>query len=437
MQEIYNVKTKKNEELKVENNRLKIYLCGPTVYDSVHIGNVRALIFFDMLARYFSYLKFDIDYISNITDIDDKIIKKAIDENKTYKEISQRYALEYLDLFKELNIKYPRKVLYATDHILDMENLVSNLIKKDKAYIVDGEVFFKVKEFSEYGQISGQSTAELRESGRIEKNAKKMDNLDFVLWKKTDEPNFKTKFSCGRPGWHTECAALNLSHFNDTIDIHGGGMDLKFPHHENENAQFKACTGKDLAKFYMYVGLIDLNNAKMSKSKGNIILASDIKKYTNPMAYRLLLLAHNYRQRINFSIDLLLQYGKEYEKIISAINKKSFECYFNGVNHDMINDEIFKLFIKNMENDFATQNIVTDIFDTVKKINKEVNLETALEYINTIVLILDILGIKTGKIEYDENDIKMYNDWLDKKNKKEFLKADEIRTNLIKRGILS
>ena len=437
MQEIYNVKTKKNEELKIENNKLKIYLCGPTVYDSVHIGNIRSLIFFDMLARYFSHLGFDIDYISNITDIDDKIIKKAIDENKTYKEISQKYALEYLDLFKDLNIKYPKKILYATDHILDMENLVSNLIKNDKAYIVDGEVFFKVKEFSEYGQISGQSITELRESGRIEKNSKKIDNLDFVLWKKTDEPNFKTKFSYGRPGWHTECAALNLFHFNDTIDIHGGGMDLKFPHHENENAQFKACTGKDLAKFYMYVGLIDLNNAKMSKSKGNIILASDIKKYTNPMAYRLLLLAHNYRQRINFSIDLLLQYGKEYEKITSAINKKSFECYFNNIKNDKINDEIFKLFIKNMENDFATQNIVTDIFDTVKKINKEVNLETALEYINTIVLILDILGIKIDKIAYDENDIKMYNDWLDKKNKKEFLKADEIRFNLIKRGILS
>ena len=437
MQEIYNVRTKNNEDFIIKDNKLKIYLCGPTVYDSVHIGNIRPLIFFDTIARYFSYLKVDVDYISNITDIDDKIIKKSNDENKSYKEISKRYAMEYLSLFKEFNIEYPKKSLYATDYISDMLKLISDLVKNNKAYVVDGDVFFKVHNFLDYGKISGQSISYLKESGRIEKNNKKLDNLDFILWKKTDTPNFKSQFSDGRPGWHSECAAINLSYFKDTIDIHGGGMDLKFPHHENENAQFKAETGKDLARYFLYVGHIDFESSKMSKSKGNIILAKDVKNYANPMSYKLLVLAHNYHQRINFSLDLLMQYEKEYTKISSTINKKNFQYLLNNIKNEKINNDIFSVFIKYMENDFATQNIISYLFELVKTINKENNLRLCKEYTNTLVLILEILGIKIDKINYTDADLKLYEKWLLLKNNKDFKNADIIRLDLIKKGIIS
>ena len=275
---IYNSLTNKMEEFIPQNkNKVNMYVCGPTVYNYIHIGNARPVIFYDMLRRYLEFCGYEVNYASNITDIDDKIINKAIEENKTEKEISTFFENQYFKDCQTVGSQKPKLIPHATEYIPDMVNFIDELIKKGYAYEIDGDVFFRVSKIEDYGCLSNQVKEDLESGARIDINDKKESPLDFALWKKTDKGiKFESPFGLGRPGWHTECVCMNHRLFGDTLDIHGGGMDLKFPHHENEIAQCEALYHHHLAKYWIHVGRLDLKGEKMSKSLGNVIYVKDI-----------------------------------------------------------------------------------------------------------------------------------------------------------------
>ena len=268
MLKIYNSLTNKIEEFKpIDGKNVNMYVCGPTVYDYIHIGNARPVIFYDMMARYLRFCGYNVTYASNITDVDDKIINKAIASNKTEKEIATIYENAYFEAVKKVGSNKPDLIPHATDYINEMINFIDELIKKGYAYESDGDVFFRVSKLADYGILSNQNRDELDSGARISVNEKKESPLDFALWKKTDVGiKWDSPFGAGRPGWHTECVVMNHNLFNDKLDIHGGGMDLKFPHHENEIAQSKALYNNNLANYWIHVGRLDLAGEKMSKS---------------------------------------------------------------------------------------------------------------------------------------------------------------------------
>lgn len=438
MIKIYSEELKKLKQFEIKKDKpINIYLCGPTVYNTPHIGNLRPVIVLDSVVSYLVSLGYRVNYISNITDIDDKIIKRAKEEGKTPEEISKKYSDEYFKILKDFKITYPKTFTFATGYISKMEEAINIMIDKGYAYEKSGDVYFRVNKVGNYGIISGQKVANLKNETRQLKETTKEDPLDFTLWKKTsDTPQYKTKFSKGRPGWHTECAVMCYDTFKDTLDIHAGGMDLKFPHHENENAQYLALTGKPLAKFWLHIGLISYDNSKMSKSKGNIILAPDLLKMINPLSYRLLLLAHRYDQPINLNKDLLLQYDKEYTKIIDALNKTKFHILLNNYTSDIIDNDEIKKFNSFMEENFNTQMAVTQIFELVKKLNKANDIKEKTEYFNTIIMILKVLGFNIKLKDYSNNVFSKYKEWELAKSKKDYKTADKIRDELIKLGVL-
>ena len=275
---IYNSLTNKVEEFKpINGNKVNMYVCGPTVYGYIHIGNARPVIFYDMLRRYLAFSGYDVTYASNITDVDDKIINKAISENTTEKVVAKMFEDAYWDSVERVGSSKPDLIPHATDYINEMIELIEDLIQKGYAYVSSGDVFFRVSKIKDYGCLSNQQIEELNSGARISVDDKKENPLDFALWKKTEVGiKWDSPFGSGRPGWHTECVVMNHKLFGDVIDIHGGGMDLKFPHHENEIAQAEAAYGSHLAKYWIHVGRLDLNGVKMSKSLGNVIYVKDI-----------------------------------------------------------------------------------------------------------------------------------------------------------------
>ena len=363
-----------------------MYVCGPTVYNDLHIGNMRTVIMFDLLARFMDYQGIKINYISNLTDVDDKIINKAQELGITEVELSTKYINNFFVLLKAFNIKYPNKFLKATDYIDNMNKDITSLVKNSHAYFSDGNVFFKVNDFiKEYGLISKQNTTELLASNVSNKES----SLDFAIWKNTSVGiKYHSFYGDGRPGWHTECSAMINHYFKDTIDIHGGGMDLKFPHHENENIQFVALNNKRIANYFIYVGMLDFNNQKMSKSLGNIILAKDLIKDYHPYSFKLLLYAHLYRQKINFSLDLLKQYEKEYLKIKRTIKSKILTLAYNNIDPNKLDQSFITKVSNHLQNDFNTALMVSDILEYVKLINKEVDLNKLAMMIKTLKYLL-------------------------------------------------
>ena len=297
---IYNSLSNKLEEFKpINGNKVNMYVCGPTVYNYIHIGNARPVIFYDMLKRYLEFLGYDVTYASNITDVDDKIIKKAISLNKTEKEVATFYENAFFDATKMVGSKKPDLIPHATDYINEMIEFIEELLEKGYAYQADGDVFFRVSKISDYGVLSNQVSDDLESGARISVNDKKESPLDFTLWKKTTEGiQWDSPFGKGRPGWHTECVVMNHKLFGSMIDIHGGGMDLKFPHHENEIAQCEALYHNHLAKYWLHVGRLDLAGAKMSKSLGNCIYVKDLNSSKDGMILRSLILFSPYRSII-------------------------------------------------------------------------------------------------------------------------------------------
>ena len=437
---IYNSLTNKKEEFKtIKPNEVSMYVCGPTVYNYIHIGNSRPVIFFDVVKRYFEFIGYKVTYASNITDVDDKIIQKAIKENVSENEITEKYIEAYWNDVHKLGSNRPDVTPHATDFIVQMIDFINDLINKGHAYEKDGDVYFRVLSVKDYGMLSNQRTDNLESGARISVGEKKESPLDFTLWKKTNEGiMWDSPWGKGRPGWHTECVVMIDSVFNNKIDIHGGGSDLKFPHHENEIAQSIACNNHNLSNTWMHVGRLDFNNEKMSKSIGNVVWAHELLEIYPPNAFRMLILNTNYRQPINYTTELMNQFKNEYEKIERMYRQAFISLDLKDAFTKKVNDEIINQFKEYMDDDFNTANVITIIYDLAKKINgfiRNKSLELGI-YFNTLKTILDVLGIKIEANRLSPSDKEIYLSWEEARINKDFIKADELRKVLVEKGLL-
>ncbi len=437
----YNSLTNKVEEFIPQNGKkVNMYVCGPTVYNYIHIGNARPVIFYDMMKRYLEFLGYEVTYASNITDVDDKIINKAIEQGKTEEEIAKFYEEQYWKAVEMVGSRKPDLIPHATAYIPEMISFINDLIKDGYAYGNDGDVFFRVGKIKDYGCLSNQVSDDLESGARIAVNDKKESPLDFALWKKTDKGiKWDSPFGAGRPGWHTECVCMNHKLFGEVIDIHGGGMDLKFPHHENEIAQSEAKYHNHLAKYWLHVGRLDLQGEKMSKSLGNVIFVKDLESKKDGMILRSLILFSPYRSIISYSAELKEQYAKEYDKWQRAYKQALYTLQYNDIKGSMINESEINKFKEFMDDDFNVQNVLTLITDIVKEINvytRSKDYDNLLLEVNTFKKILDVLGINLFIEEMNEEQLKCYKDWQDARTNKDFAKADIYRAKLLEWNIL-
>ena len=438
---IYNSLTDKLEEFKpINGNKVNMYVCGPTVYNYIHIGNARPVIFYDMLKRYLEFLGYDVTYASNITDVDDKIIKKAIEENKSEAEIAKFYEDAFFDAVKMVGSKKPDLIPHATDYIEQMIDYIQELIDNGYAYAKDGDVYFRVSKVSDYGCLSNQVSEDLNQGARITVNDNKENPLDFTLWKKTNEGiKWPSPFGEGRPGWHTECVVMNHKLFGSEIDIHGGGMDLKFPHHENEIAQCSALYHHHLAKYWLHVGRLDLNGIKMSKSLGNCLYVKDLSSTKEGMILRSIILFSPYRSIISFTEELKAQYEKEYDKWQRAYKQALYELQYQNVDNNNLNDAYIESFKEYMNQDFNVQNVLTLINNIVKEINTSLrskDYEVLAKAMNSLKTILDVLGIDLFVNKMDDEQLDVYKKWNDARKNKDFEAADLYRNMLSKWNII-
>ena len=438
---IYNSLSNKLEEFKpINGNKVNMYVCGPTVYNYIHIGNARPVIFYDMMKRYLEFLGYEVTYASNITDVDDKIIKKALEANKSEKEIASFYEEAFFEATKMVGSKKPDLIPHATDYIPEMIEFINQLIKEGYAYVSDGDVFFRVGKIKDYGCLSNQVSEDLESGARISVNDKKENPLDFNLWKKTEEGiQWDSPFGKGRPGWHTECVVMNHKLFNGMIDIHGGGMDLKFPHHENEIAHCEALYHNHLAKYWIHVGRLDLAGAKMSKSLGNCIYVKDLNNTKEGMILRSLILFSPYRSIISFSEELKSQYEKEYEKWQRTYKQALYECQYRNIELTNISYDDIEKFKEYMNQDFNVQNVLTLITSLVKDINTSLrskNYELLAIKLKTFKEILDVLGIDLFIKPLTNEELDIYSKWNEARINKDFETADIYRNKLVEWNIL-
>lgn len=457
---IYNTLTREKQELKtIEPGKVRMYVCGPTVYNLIHIGNARPMIVFDTVRRYLEYKGYNVNYVTNFTDVDDKIIAKAIEEGVSADEISKRYIEECKKDMKGLNVMEATKHPLATEEIEGMIEMIKTLIDKDYAYVADGTVYFRTRKFDGYGKLSKKNIDDLEAGHRDEKHKLKVsgtenkeDPLDFVLWKpkKEGEPYWESPWSQGRPGWHIECSVMSKKYLGDSIDIHAGGEDLIFPHHENEIAQSEAANGVEFSKYWMHNGFLNIDNKKMSKSLGNFFTVRDIAEKYDLQVLRFFMLSAHYRSPINFS-DTLMEAAKNgLTRIVTAVGnlKHLQDSVENSAikaeekeNVEKIN-EFVKKFENAMEDDFNTADAVSAIFELVKLANQSASSESSSEYIlklkDTIVGLSDVLGVITEKEEemLDEEIEKLIEERQQARKDKNFARADEIRNLLHEKGIL-
>ncbi|NMA05223.1 MAG: cysteine--tRNA ligase [Acholeplasmataceae bacterium] len=434
---IYNSLTNKKETFKTVNpKKLNMYVCGPTVYNYIHIGNARPVVFFDVVKRYFLYKGYEVNYVVNITDVDDKIILESEKLGISEKELTTIFTDAYIRDITNLNALLPNKMPRATSYITEMIFYINKLIEKGYAYH-NNDVYFRVSKIDEYGQLSNQVLEDLQVGARIEENSDKENPLDFTLWKQTSVGiSFDSPWGKGRPGWHTECACMNKAIFDEVIDIHGGGSDLKFPHHENEIAQSRAISNHPLANYWMHVGRLDMDNVKMSKSLGNIVLVKDLLKEYEYQAFRLLILSHHYRQPIGYSKILMDQFNNEWQRIKRALKQAFVEMsvkYYEKVEYDL--DQVSR-FEKALEDDFNIANGLTVIYELVKTMNREEDVSLKAKAYYTAILLLDILGINLEQKRLTDEQIKDYHAWVIARNEKRYQDADEIRLRLNEAGIL-
>ncbi len=451
MIKIYNSLTNKVEEFKpIKENEVSMYVCGPTVYNRLHIGNSRPVIFFDVVARFFKFLGYKVTYVSNFTDIDDKIIKKAIETNTTEVEVAEKYIKVILELYKNLNCLPHDYNPRVTENMEEIIAFIEQMVENGGAYVVDGDVYFDVCKIQEYGILSGQSIDNLLNGVRIENSDKKRNPIDFTLWKKTDVGvKWPSPWGDGRPGWHTECVVMINNIFQGMIDIHGGGFDLKFPHHDNEIAQSLCVSNHKIANYWMHNGRVDLAGTKMSKSLGNVIWADELVSELGSQVYRLMMLNVPYRQLINYQESLAEQSKTDYEKIrktyVSLYRK--LEIDDNLIMKDYClnykNDEVNGLvneFVESMSCDFNTPNAITAIFKTTKMINTLIrNSNTPVSLLQELFLALKsmlwVLGIDVDIKPLSLNDIILVKSWNEAKKAKDFAKADLLRQQIIERNI--
>ena len=435
---IYNSLTDKKEDfIPLHGKKVNMYVCGPTVYNYIHIGNARPVIFFDIVKRYLEFKGYEVTYASNITDVDDKIINRAIQENTTEKEIVEKFAGQYFEDCANLGSKKPDITPYATNYLGQMIDYIKKLEDNGYAYFNNGNVYFRITKISDYGILSNQRKDDLIAGARIDVESGKESPLDFTLWKNTDVGiKWDSPWGKGRPGWHTECVVMINDIFKGEIDIHGGGTDLKFPHHENEIAQANASGDNHLSKNWMHVGRLQIDNQKMSKSEGRTIWVKDLIKEYPYQAFRLFILSSHYRQPINYTDEIMIQYNKEWEKISKAYK----QAYVSLVMADNKNKELsedIKEFESYMDDDFNTPNVLMLISNIIKKINTKVrSKEDFSSDFNTLTVILNALGTIADVPAIDDEIKDVYKKWNEARINKDFESADKYRGILVEKGII-
>lgn len=448
---IYNTETRTKEELiPLTEGKIKMYACGPTVYNFFHIGNARCFVVFDMLRRYLEYRGYDVTFVQNFTDIDDKMIKKANEEGTTVKEVAERYIGEYFKDAKGLGIKpasfHPR----ATENIDVIIDIISTLIEKGHAYRTDDGVYFRTKSYKDYGKLSHINRDDLEAGARIEVDSGKEDPLDFALWKakKPGEPFWASPFGEGRPGWHIECSAMSRKYLGESIDIHCGGQDLTFPHHENEIAQSECCSGKQFVRYWMHNGYINVDNQKMSKSLGNFFTVRDAAERFGYLPIRFFLLSAHYRTPVNFSAETLEAAKNALERIFNA--RESLEFYVSNAPEGEVSETVkAKLsahkekFISVMDDDFNTADgtatvfeLVSDVFSFIKDGVSKSSAEAALALLDELCGLMGYVKEKKesdGELEaYINEQIRLR---AEAKKAKNYAEADRIRAELAEKGI--
>lgn len=451
---LYNTLTRKKEEfVPITPGEVKMYVCGPTVYNFFHIGNGRTFIVFDTIRRYFEYRGYKVKFVQNFTDIDDKMIKRANEEGTSVKKVGDKYISEYYTDADALNIERATVNPRATEYMNEIIKFVKELIDKGYAYEVDGDVYFSTKKFEGYGKLSGQNLEDLQAGARINVDERKKDPMDFAIWKakKPGEPAWKCPWGEGRPGWHIECSCMAKNILGDTIDIHAGGMDLAFPHHENEIAQSEALTGEPFAHYWLHSAYVNVNNKKMSKSLNNFFTARDVLKEYSSDVIRFLMLSCHYRIQLNYSKDLLDSAKASVERMYNAIG--NLENLIDEVSRVEMNDEEKKYlksldkyrqkYIEKMDDDFNTADAITAIFDLIKDINTNVNSESSKELAEGALALIRELGAPLGMLQESTKggdlaaEVEALIEQRQQARKdRDFALADKIRDDLKDRGIV-
>ena len=448
---IFNTMSRRKEEfIPVDPNEVKIYACGPTVYNFIHIGNARPLCVFDVLRRYLEYRGYNVKFVQNFTDVDDKIIKRANEENSTFEEISEKYIKEFWTDAHGLNFKDATVHPKATENIDEIIEIIKTLEEKGYAYAVDGDVYYRTSKFKDYGKLSHQPIDDLQSGARIAVGDKKEDPLDFALWKaaKEGEPYWDSPWGKGRPGWHIECSAMNKRYLGNTIDIHCGGQDLIFPHHENEIAQSEAANGCMFSKYWMHNGYINVDNVKMSKSLGNFKTVREIADVYGYEVIRYFLISSHYRSPINYNLEIIEQCKSALERLYNC--RESLDFSIKNAKTDIAdNEEILALidsrkeqFINSMDDDLNTADGIAAVFDLVsdintKIINKEVSKNVCQKAADMFDELTGVLGLVYNRKSNDINDDieKLLEERQQARANKDWATADRIRDELKAQGI--
>ena len=454
---LFNTLTRRKEEfVPLEEGKVRMYVCGPTVYNLIHIGNARPMIIFDTVRRYMEYKGYEVNYVSNFTDVDDKIIKKAIEEGVSAQEISERYIAECKKDMDGMNVKPATTNPQATQEIDGMISMIQTLVDKGYAYpAADGTVYFRVKKFKEYGKLSHKNLDDLQSGFRslqVSGEDQKEDPLDFVLWKpkKEGEPSWPSPWCDGRPGWHIECSVMAKKYLGDEIDIHAGGEDLIFPHHENEIAQSEACSGKEFSHYWMHNAFLNIDNRKMSKSLGNFFTVREISEKYDLQVLRFFMLNAHYRSPLNFSAELMESSRSALERIQTAVDNLKFLSEHASA-QELTEEETLKVeeakkfqenFDEAMDDDFNTADAIAAIFDLVKFANTNAGEGSSKVFVDALKKMIqdlcDILGLITEKkAELLDADIEnLIQERQDARKAKNFARADEIRNELLEKGII-
>lgn len=453
---LYNTLSKQKEEfVPVEEGKVRMYVCGPTVYNFIHIGNARPMIVFDTVRRYFEYRGYEVNYVSNFTDVDDKIINKAIEEGVSADEISKRYIEECKKDMAAMNVKPATKHPLATEEICGMVDMIQSLVEKGYAYEKNGTVYFRTRKFEDYGKLSHKNLDDLQSGGRsllVSGEDEKEDSLDFVLWKpkKEGEPSWESPWSAGRPGWHIECSEMSKKYLGEQIDIHAGGEDLVFPHHENEIAQSEAANGKEFAKYWMHNAFLNIDNRKMSKSLGNFFTVREVSEKYDLQVLRFFMLSAHYRSPLNFSAELMESAKSGLDRIVTAADNLKF--LMKNASVQSMTDaekeafektaEFVNGYEKAMDDDFNTADAIASVFELVKYTNTMVKEGSSKELLqrlfDLLVELTDVLGIIVDKQEEMlAQDIEaLIAERQTARKEKNFARADAIRDELLEKGIV-
>ena len=442
---LYNTYSLQVEDFKpIREGEVSMYVCGPTVYNHAHVGNARPIVVFDTLRRVLEACGYKVTYVSNFTDVDDKIINKAIEDGTDEKTVAETYIDAYNNVRSQLNVIPLDATPRVTRTMDEIIAFIDQLVKEGAAYEVNGDVYFSVDADSKYGELSHQRVDELQVGARVEENSQKKNPLDFALWKKTEKGiQWDSPWGRGRPGWHTECVVMIGKQFGPgMIDIHGGGKDLKFPHHENEVAQSEIVNHHHLANYWIHNGMLAFDGEKMSKSLGNVRLAKDVIGQLGANLTRYFLLSVRYRDVLNFTDDAIAAARSELDKIVQALKQVEIRAQLGQLElNESYNVDRYNEFMQDMEDDLNTPNAYTVIIDVVKQLNqalrsREVDSDIVSKNYNALRMMLDILGIKIDKIVMSEEDKNLYKQWLAAKSAKDFATADVLREQLQQRGVM-